>query len=282
MAATIMSVAAVHRAIIVPPPVPVLLPATLACRARNGSVVPLVLVPGAAHGIDNRLKQIIERGSLTLLYQHLGGHSRLKHLRADAIKLPLRHLDPRQVIGSAAARVRDPVRRYIAQAPGQHRGRALLEGSEADIGFHSRHRVIDIGRLDLGLDDESFGIGHDLENGFTGLDHTANGMGVESHNRARYGCAYLDMIERAFCDGQSLLQVGDLRLYITDLLDDVLPERTFRLQHLQSRTADHDLRAGDLRNAFAAATEQPRGFSLQRQHLGFWRYSFCQKLAKPF
>ena len=146
----------------------------------------------------------------------------------------------------------------------QFRRGALVEGRQPQQRLLADLQLVDVLRIDLGLDREIVGLRHDHHDGVAGGDHAADGMHRRLQHHAVLRRADVDPAQLVFGGDLALDEFADLVVGLAQILGDFADHVLVDLDDLQFGLGDLalGLRArGDVLRPLAG---QPRGVALQR------------------
>ena len=163
------------------------------------------LLPEHPHQlIVQRLDQIGNHRPVAGLHEGLDRHARHQLDLAELGHLVGRHGDPDGVIGLPGALIGRGVGRDAGDRAVDLRRGALVEGREAQQRGLAELHLVDVLRIDLGLDRKVVGVGHDQHDRVAGGDDAADGVDVGLEHHA--------VLRRADVDALELVLGGDLAL----------------------------------------------------------------------
>ena len=144
--------------------------------------------------------------------------------------------------------------RDVGHLADQLRCDPLVEGREADKSLLALPHLVDVVRLQLGLDLQIVGIRHHLHDGVAGANDAADGVRAQLMDHARRRRAHLDALEDVARRDASFAEFGFLALRLAEILDDFGAYILVEPDHLQLRLVDLGLGLGDGGDQLAALT----------------------------
>ena len=118
--------------------------------------------------------------------------------------------------------------------------------------------LIDVLRVDLGLDRQVVGVGHDQHDRVAGGDDAADGMHVRLEHHAVLRRADVDALELVFGGDLALDELADLAVDLAHFLGDLAAQVLVDLDDLQFGLRDLAVGLGDCGDQLPALALEPR------------------------
>src|SRR5713226_9401930 len=247
------------------------------CFAPNAS-----LLPERPHQlVAQRLDQIRQHGAVAGLDEGFDRHAGDQLGVAEALDLFGRHRDADGVVALPGALVGGDVGRDAGDDAVQFRRGALVEGGQPQQRFLADLQLVDILRIDFGLDRQRIGLRHDHHDGVAGGDHAADGVNRRLQHHAVLRGADVGPPQLVLGGDLALDEFADLVVGLAQILRDIADQILVDLDDLQFGFGDLALGLRPRGDELRALAVEPGRVALQRRQARHLHQVFFVELLNP-
>src|SRR6266852_5464859 len=179
------------------------------------------------------LDEIGQHGAVAGLHEGFDRHTGYQLDVAETGDFLRRHRDADRVVALPGALVGGDVGRNAGDDAVQFRRGALVEGRQPQQGFLADLQLVDILRIDFGLDRERIRLRHDHHDGVAGGDHPADGVNRRLQHHAVLRRADVGPPQLVFGGDLALDEFADLVVGLAQILRNVSDQILVDLDDLQ-------------------------------------------------